>query len=367
MKKGCIITNIAPHYRESIYSMMDLELNCDFYIGILNNSDIKTLNPVSLNKYRGILDAKKIFRSIYWQENVVKIAFKNYDYFIINGDPHCLSSWVVLLICLIRKKKRIIWSHGFYGREHGLSKIIKLIFFKLYTHYLIYNLRGLKLTVENGFSKDKVFCIANSLNYDLHLKIRNHLKKTNIYVDYFNNNYDVLIFTGRLQKDKKLDMILLSLKKLQLKGVYLNLVLVGNGTELSHLNELSEELGIKNNVWFYGSCYDESILAELFYNAKICVSPGNIGLTAIHSLSFGCPIITHDDFKTQGPEFEAIKDGVTGTFFLKDNQESLNNAIYNWLANHTSDENCKQNAFDEIDTLWNPYYQIKVLKKVTEM
>lgn len=367
MKKGCIITNIAPHYRESIYSMMDKELDCDFYIGIISNSDVETLNPVILNKYRDTLSAKKIFHAFYWQKNAVKIAFKNYDYFIINGDPHCLSSWVTLLICLIRKKKRIIWSHGFYGREYGLSKILKVIFFKLYSHYLIYNSRGVELTIKSGFSKDRVFCIANSLNYESHIRIRKQLKRTNIYENHFHNNNDVLIFTGRLQKDKKLDMLLLTIKDLQSKGLNLNLVLVGNGTNLPHLNEVANELGIKDNIWFYGSCYDEAVLAELFYNAKICVSPGSIGLTAIHSLSFGCPVITHNDFKTQGPEFEAIKDGVTGMFFIKDNQESLNNTICNWIINHNSNESYRQDAFNEIDTIWNPCYQIKVLKKVTEI
>ena len=56
-----------------------------------------------------------------------------------------------------------------------------------------------------------------------------------------------------------------------------------------------------------GECYSEETNAKLIYNADLCVAPGNIGLTAIHVMMFGCPAITHNDFKWQMPEFEAIK------------------------------------------------------------
>lgn len=54
--------------------------------------------------------------------------------------------------------------------------------------------------------------------------------------------------------------------------------------------------------------------AEFIYNADLCVSPGNVGLTAMHSLVFGCPVITHNCFEWQMPEFEAIQPGITGDF-----------------------------------------------------
>ena len=30
---------------------------------------------------------------------------------------------------------------------------------------------------------------------------------------------------------------------------------------------------LQDNVWFYGSCFDEKINAELIYNADLCVAP----------------------------------------------------------------------------------------------
>ena len=40
--------------------------------------------------------------------------------------------------------------------------------------------------------------------------------------------------------------------------------------------------------------------------SDLTVSPGNIGLTAIHSLSYGTPVCSHSNFNNQMPESEAI-------------------------------------------------------------
>ncbi len=68
-------------------------------------------------------------------------------------------------------------------------------------------------------------------------------------------------------------------------------------------------------------------LRNFSYNASVCVSPGNIGLTAIHALSFGCPIITHNNFAEQMPEFESIKPSKTGYFYQQGDIADLKDKI----------------------------------------
>ena len=114
---------------------------------------------------------------------------------------------------------------------------------------------------------------------------------------------------------------------------------------------------------FYGPCYDEKENAQLIYDANMCVAPGNIGLTAIHSLSFGTPALTHDSFEYQMPEYEAIIDGKTGTFFKKDDVNSMADAIQNWIENNTDRDKTRHACYEEIDARWNPEFQMKVLKK----
>ena len=110
---------------------------------------------------------------------------------------------------------------------------------------------------------------------------------------------------------------------------------------------------------------DDQIIGEFFYNASVCVSPGNVGLTAIHALSFGCPVITHNQFPYQNPEFEAIKPGITGDFFEKDNLLSMTEYIKKWTSQTQEErEQTRTAAFNEIDSKWNIHYQIEVIKEV---
>ena len=61
--------------------------------------------------------------------------------------------------------------------------------------------------------------------------------------------------------------------------------------------------------------YDENEIGDLIYNADLCVSPGNVGLTAIHTLTYGTPVLSHANFPNQMPEFEAIDKDFTSFLF----------------------------------------------------
>ena len=168
---------------------------------------------------------------------------------------------------------------------------------------------------KEGFDKNKLHVIYNSLNYQEQLKIRSRLEKNSVYKNYFDNDHPVLLFIGRLTKIKKLNMLIEALDLSIRDNKFFNLILIGDGKERQDLEAIVKKLGLERHVWFYGACYDEYIIGELIYNAYLCISPGNIGLTAIHSLTFGTPCITHNNFKSQMPEFEAIKESINWKVF----------------------------------------------------
>ena len=65
------------------------------------------------------------------------------------------------------------------------------------------------------------------------------------------------------------------------------------------------------------------------------------------------------------PEFEAIQENITGTFFERDNVEDLARAIMQWLDIHRNDrEQVRKACFREIDEKWNPHRQLEIIKKV---
>jgi len=362
MSKLCLIYNIASHYREAVFTEIDQLFECDWYFGE-NKSDIKEMDVNKLKRvyrYTSIGNPTKL----YWQGALIPCLFKkDYQTYFVLAESRSISFFlfVILKVCFFRKKKIYGWSHGWHGHENWFLRILTRIKIKCMNGLFVYNNHARNLMIEGGISPNKVITIYNSLDYNKQLKLRNTIRESNIFKEHFGNNNPVIVFIGRLTDVKRLDILLEALKQLRESEFHYNLVLIGSGAKETMLKSISKENNLP--VWFYGACYDEKTNAQLIYNSDLCISPGDIGLTAIHSLMFGCPTITHDDFVSQGPEFEAIQQGVTGDFFKKNDIESLADVISRWFATNHDREKVRKACYKEIDTNWNPNNQIRIIKE----
>ncbi len=357
--------NIASHYRAPIYQLMDEELGCDFCFGD-KLGDIKKMNYTSL-KGKVVEVRNYSYKGIEYQRGVLKLLRNDYDTYIIYTGTHCLSAWFFLIAktMFYPNKKVYGWTHGMLGNESRFKLWMYKRLFGMMTGAFIYNERSTRLMRERGVPPDKLYTIYNSLDYDKQYLLRQKLKTNYIYQKHFGNEYKNIVFIGRLTKVKRFDLLLEADALLKERGEFVNVTFIGDGVERENMERRVNELGISNQVWFYGACYDEKINADLIFNADLCVSPGNIGLTAMHVLMFGCPAITNDDFDHQMPEFEAIQKGKSGDFFKAGDSRSLANTISHWFAEHSEDrEAVRQDCYKEIDTKWNPHTQLEIFKKV---
>ena len=345
---------------------MDKTFNCDFVFGD-SMGDVKKMDYSLIHGNITETHTKRLLGGWYYQPKVISQLWKSYDYYILLGETRAISTWLFCILARLfcPRKKVFFWSHGWYGKETNLERIIKKILFHLPNGGVFtYGNYARELMISEGFDPNKLYTIHNSLAYDKQLEIRIALSKSNVYQEHFKNEDPNLFFVGRLTPIKKLDQILRAMSLCQKNDHYYNLTFIGGGQEYENLVSLSKELGLIDRVWFYGPCYDEKELSTLIYNADLCVAPGNIGLTAMHSMVFGTPAITHNNFPYQMPEFEAIKEGVTGSFFEMDNIESLATTIIAWFDNNKyRRKEVRKACMEEIDNEWNPYYQIEVLKK----
>lgn len=281
------------------------------------------------------------------------------------GDSRSISTWLFLLFSKFCPGKKVyLWSHGIYGKESMIEIRLKKVVLNLADGIFLYNNYARELMIRKGFRCDKLFVIYNSLNYTRQLEIRHRIIPSNIFIEHFGNKNHNIIFIGRLTKAKKLEMLLEAVSILKERNFAFNVTLIGDGSERTFLELRASELGIKTSVWFYGACYDEMTNAELIYNADLCVAPGNVGLTAMHTMVFGTPVITHNDFKWQMPEFEAITPFKTGNYFECGNSGSLAEKIEEWFkVNGASRDRIREECYKEIDNHWTPEFQIEVLKR----
>lgn len=362
MNRICLTSLTASHYRKRIYLLMDEVLGCSFIFG-KDDTTVKRMDTSLLSNARD-LNNIKVKGAVYRQLGLTKIV-KGYDIIINDLGILCLSAWKMMLLAKFRGQKIITWGHGWYGREGFVKKWLKRMYCGLADANMVYGNYAKELMIENGFDAKKLYVIHNSLDYDVQLELRNNLQVSGIYKEHFGNDNPVLLFIGRLTEVKKLDQIIEAMAILRTKGHDVNCVFVGDGPMSEHLERLAQEKGLNRNVWFYGACYDESENATLVYNADLCVAPGNIGLTAMHAMMFGCPCISHNDFPWQMPEFEAIIPLRTGNFFERNNIQSLADCITDWFKQNGNLRNhVRSCCFKEIDENWNPHKQVEIIKNI---
>ena len=343
--------------------LMDRELGIDFYFGDSRPGGIASMDVGLLSHFRGYFHNINLGH-FYWQSRAVALLWSDYTDLFTTGTHNCLSAWLIILLAPLFGKRVYLWSHGAYGDERGLKRWLTRWKMNRVEASLLYGEYARRLLLEMGVEARKLNVFYNSLAYDEQKALRGQMRPTPLYQSHFGNSCPNLVFIGRLTKTKRLELILEAMVLLRERGCEVNATLIGDGEAREMLVEKAGQTGLAGHVWFYGPCYDERQTAELLFNADLCVSPGNVGLTAMHAMTFGTPIVTHDNFVRQMPEFEAIEEGVTGAFFAEGSAGSLADCIGQWLRRDTGREAVRQACYKVIDTKYNPHEQIKAIRNV---
>ena len=172
-----------------------------------------------------------------------------------------------------------------------------------------------------GSPPDKVRVIPAGVDLDLfHPADREEARRELALEEYRR----VLLFAGRLQPFKGLDLLLHAMTYLPNHGTTRLLVVGGNAgktDELMKMNSLVNELGIGSMVGFVGAVEHDRM--PTFYNAAdICIVPSfheSFGMVAVESLASGTPVVA----SRVGGLATIIKDGETGYLFDERSPELL--------------------------------------------
>ena len=372
-----IVQEFISHYRWSVFNLLSKqEKPMPEYVifsGEYSSDNIKGLDtekakmvPLDGGLNWEFLRNYKIGKFFLWQSKVINLTLSDkFDAIIFPGNVYHISTWLCLLISKFKNKKIILWTHGFIRNENNIKGFIRNMFYRISDKILLYGNNAKKIMESRGFDSKKLQVIYNSLDYDKQIRVRISIEEeANERVNIFKNkNIKTIIFVGRLTKQKKLSMILEALFNLVKDDFYFNLLFVGDGPEKNNLYNKTIDYGLQDYVYFYGSCYCENKLGTLIYKADLCVSPGEVGLTCMHALVYGTPVITHGDSEYQMPEFEAVQPGVTGALFLRDDVGSLAEKIREWLLIQTNREQVRQDCFAVIDKYYNPYSQVSLINQ----
>ena len=196
--------------------------------------------------------------------------------------------------------------------------------------------------------KDAYFVVANSQGLcDLALKsapqkeigvIYNGIDINEFFPDYAkkDKNKFTVICVSRVTPRKGIRFLVQAVEKLSKKYDNLRLIVVGDGNERDSLENLVQEVGLKEKIAFTGPIPHENV-GEYYNKSDIFALPSfNEGMsnTMLEALACGLPLIATN---TGGAE-ELVKDGVNGFIVKMSDAEDLAEKIEKFLINKELEE-----------------------------
>lgn len=370
IKKVIYFTNIFPAYRKELWKAL-LSLNGIEFSIYFSQKKFQGIEVSSVGSFFREAEIKKmhrlqninLFGHLFWQKGVLgTLISKDYDSVIFLGDMKIISNWLGIFICKLRGKQISFWTHGIYGNERGIKKSLRLLYLSLADKIFLYEKRAKEILVRCNFSNEKLIVVYNSINLNAQSEVYK-TKKIQIQKQKKHHN---LIFFGRLTKVKKVDLAIKSVIELNKKNNKYRLKIVGDGPQKTYLRELVQSANANKFIIFENGKYTEVEIGRMFMGSDLLISPGNVGLNAVHAMTYGTPVLTHGNFNNQMPESQIIKEGYNGLFHEEDNINSIKEKIRQWFELYFEYWD-RDKIRNEIIKYYDPIFQAQIIESSLEL
>lgn len=306
----------------------NLEVSKNKY-GIELSEKIEGLEDVNYNRLNNYFGVS--FR-------LIKELFKN-DYNVIVDSFISVEAITSFIIAKLRRKQIIFWSEEWDWKKRKTlrrSLSFPLICF-IASHsdaIIVPGTRHKNYFSTLGVPLEKIFIMPNVSN--ISIKNEDYVNKERIKETLNIGSKKVILYVGRLRKRKGIIYLIEAFSKLKKERNNIVLIIIGRGECRDELESLSENLNIKDSIYFRDYVEDE-LLPAYYLLCNICVVPSiNYGMgdpwvfIVNEALYFGKPVVATN---AVGAAFDMIKDGENG--FMVPEKDSY--ALYSAMKKILSD------------------------------
>ena len=330
MPRVLIVQRVLPPYRLHFFQKLSQSPHVQTVLAYGQASRASALESISSpdginrvlmhNHYLCVNGREKIV----WQRGLLDLMTSALlDAVIAEFNPRIISNLAALATAQMRGIPFIWWGHGISPRCASTTVRLRLWLVRLADALILYDSVQADRFVALGVPREKVFVAPNSIDTE---------EIAHLVQERPRSERNGILYIGRLRPAKKVSLLL---RGFSLAASHLEpgakLTIIGDGSERTNLEHLAVQLGVADRVEFTGAIYQQDLLAPWFNSALVSVSPGCVGLSAIHSLAYGVPMIAAQS-EPHGPEVAVLKDGMNTLFFPSDNPEELAQRLLN-LAN----------------------------------
>lgn len=252
-----------------------------------------------------------------FQGGLIRILFGGYDVVVLDDTIHNLTNWLFWLVSFLGGPRIMFFGYGL--RPTVLSKglggkvraLLQRVLLARGSSFAVYTAAGREALLRMGIDEEQVFVLLNTLDTSFLASLRPSGDRAGLTAEIpLRPDRPLLLFVGRMQAAKRLDVLIDAVRRLEGDGTPVDLVLIGDGPELEASRKRA--MGLEG-VHFLPPEYDPRELAPYFAAADVLAIPGRVGLTCVHGFAYGLPCVTvaPGDVE-QSPEFEYIEHGVNG-------------------------------------------------------
>jgi glycosyltransferase involved in cell wall biosynthesis len=254
------------------------------------------------------------------------------DVITVDGSPKALSPMGIALIAKLKGIRVVWWGHHLSAQPKWYRVKIRLWLAKMLADiFLCYTDDGIKFLVENGFRRDRVFATGNTIDTKSVQKLIEKYSNGNDIVKFKQDKglegRFVLLFCGRLRALTGLEVLIQALQNLKKMGRLVKCVVIGAGKEMDSLKELAKTQEVDDMILWTGELRGQERLALWFLSSDVFTYPGRVGLSVIHAMSYGLPVILNDNQQDHGPEYSVFRPGENGWAFHAGSSKDLTDAI----------------------------------------
>lgn len=338
-----------PPYRIPFFNELYCKLNKNFELHIplkgCNYNDMSLNLPYVLRKGR-------LYQSVLGLNFHLFAKFPNLDTsdsILILGNLRSVHSILLFIYSKVFTNSNVLWwGHVKVGYQFFIIRFIRNLFYRFSDFIVLYSDRDYEILIRELPHLDgKIIILNNGLDQSL--------------IDRYRQPYDFrirgknILFMGRNTIKSEFRLLYASFK--DLPSSY-TLHVIG-------VDQDEMDLDFLPNVKFYGEIYDEERISYIVNKCAVFVYPGSVGLSLIHALSYGIPILVYSDINYHMPEISSSFEPnlPVGLFFNDKSVNTLSKHILRIMS--SADLNIwSQNALKITKTKYNVSTMADVLLNV---
>lgn len=323
-----------PAYRIPVFR--ELNQRGGLHVRVLYGADQRLPNVDAAGfeaTYAPLWEGRLLGQTVYWHSAQWRAVDPQLaDVVVLDWNARYLSLIPALLRAKARGVATVLWGHGRSKNEVAWRNWGRRSVARLATAIVFYDATtASQFTLQHNWDARCVFVAPNALDQGPIQAARQHWLRESEQLAAFRKEHhlddaSVILFVSRLDAKRRADLLLEAAAQLK-KTRRIIVLVIGEGEERPHLEQLAKSLGLADNVRFLGAIYDSTQLAPWFLSSDVFCFPADMGLSILQAFGYGLPVVTTGGPQQHGPEIAALRDGQNGIRCPRTDVHSLSEAL----------------------------------------